>query len=159
MTLARCTGADPPDDFSRRTDGGSSRNPSPVLGLSEEALRGRRLALLQAALLEHTARHNLKTVMTFHQRVEEAAAFAEKLPETAAELNHTEASDKALKDAEELPKSSIDAELYDLDADRHVPPDCVWVNWLNRRGIASGAEGDVGSGAQMLRRPAAPAGA
>ncbi|MFE4722073.1 DEAD/DEAH box helicase family protein, partial [Streptomyces sp. NPDC056728] len=62
------------------------RDPSPVLGLSEDALRGRRLALLQTALLEHAARWNLRTVMTFHQKVEEAAAFAEKLPETAAEL-------------------------------------------------------------------------
>jgi hypothetical protein len=41
------------------------RDPSPALGLSEEALRGRRLALLQTALLEHAARHNLKTMMTF----------------------------------------------------------------------------------------------
>ncbi len=106
------------------------RDPSPVLGLSEEALRGRRLALLQTALLEHAARHNLRTVMTFHQRVEEAAAFAEKLPETAAELYVTEASDQALADADALPKSSIDAELYELEAGRHVPPDRVWSAWL-----------------------------
>ncbi|WP_345128426.1 DEAD/DEAH box helicase family protein, partial [Streptomyces chiangmaiensis] len=38
------------------------RDPSPVLGLSEEALRGRRLALLQTALLEHAAAYNLRTV-------------------------------------------------------------------------------------------------
>lgn len=106
------------------------RDPSPVRGLSEEALRGRRLALLQTALLEHAARHNLRTVMTFHQRVEEAAAFAEKLPETAAELYVTETSDKALADADALPKSSIDAELYELEAGRHVPPDRVWSAWL-----------------------------
>ncbi|MFD3933017.1 Helicase associated domain protein [Streptomyces sp. NPDC058614] len=106
------------------------RDPSPVLGLSEEAHRGRRLALLQTALLEHSARWNLKTVMTFHQRVEEAEAFAAKLPETAAELYVTEASDGALADAERLPKSSIDAELYDLEAGRHVPPDRVWSAWL-----------------------------
>ncbi|MFD4510954.1 Helicase associated domain protein [Streptomyces sp. NPDC058457] len=106
------------------------RDPSPVLGLSEEALRGRRLALLQTALLEHTARHNLRTVMTFHQRVEEAAAFAEKMPQTAAELYATEASDDALADAERLPKSSIDAEFYELEASRHVPPDRVWSAWL-----------------------------
>jgi superfamily II DNA or RNA helicase len=106
------------------------RDPSPVLGLSEEALRGRRLALLQTALLEHAAHHNLRTVMTFHQRVEEAAAFAEKLPQTAAELYMTEASDQALADADALPKSSIDAEFCELEAGRHVPPDRVWSAWL-----------------------------
>ncbi|MFF5020258.1 Helicase associated domain protein [Streptomyces sp. NPDC001165] len=106
------------------------RDPSPVLGLSEEALRGRRLALLQTALLEHAAAYNLRTVMTFHQRVEEAAAFAEKLPETAAELYVTEASDDDLAKGEALPKSSIDAEPYELEAGRHVPPDRVWSAWL-----------------------------
>ncbi|WP_030980272.1 DEAD/DEAH box helicase [Streptomyces sp. NRRL S-1824] len=106
------------------------RDPSPVLGLSEESLRGRRLALLQTALLEHAARWNLRTVMTFHQKVEEAAAFAEKLPETAAELYVTDASDDDLAAAERLPKSSIDAEFYELEAGRHVPPDRVWSAWL-----------------------------
>ncbi|KPI15739.1 helicase-associated protein [Actinobacteria bacterium OK006] len=106
------------------------RDPEPVLGLSEEALRGRRLALLQTALLEHAAANNLRTVMTFHQRVEEAAAFAEKLPETAAELYATEASDKFLEDAAALPPSSIDAEFYELEPYRHVPADRVWANWL-----------------------------
>ncbi|MBP8536601.1 DEAD/DEAH box helicase [Streptomyces sp. MK37H] len=106
------------------------RDPSPVLGESEEAQRGRRLALLQTALLEHAARWNLCTVMTFHQKVEEAAAFAEKLPETAAELYVNDASDDDLAQAEELPKSSIDAEFYDLEAGRHVPPDRVWSAWL-----------------------------
>ncbi|WP_326623882.1 MULTISPECIES: DEAD/DEAH box helicase [unclassified Streptomyces] len=106
------------------------RDPEPVLGLSEEALRGRRLALLQTALLEHAAAHNLHTVMTFHQRVEEAAAFAEKLPETAAELYATEASDRFLEDAAALPPSSISAKLYDLEPYRHVPPDRVWAQWL-----------------------------
>ncbi|MFD9572405.1 Helicase associated domain protein [Streptomyces sp. NPDC059982] len=106
------------------------RDPSPVLGESEEAQRGRRLALLQAALLEHAAAYNLRTVMTFHQKVEEAAAFAEKLPETAAELYVTDASDADLAAAEKLPKSSIDAEFYELEAGRHVPPDRVWSAWL-----------------------------
>uniref|UniRef100_A0AAU2W126 Helicase associated domain protein n=1 Tax=Streptomyces sp. NBC_00008 TaxID=2903610 RepID=A0AAU2W126_9ACTN len=106
------------------------RDPEPVLGLSEEALRGRRLALLQTALLEHAAANNLRTVMTFHQRVEEAAAFAEKLPETAAELYAIEASDKFLEDAAALPPSSIDAEFYELEPYRHVPADRVWANWL-----------------------------
>ncbi|MFE1177505.1 Helicase associated domain protein [Streptomyces sp. NPDC058773] len=106
------------------------RDPSPVLGLSEEALRGRRLALLQTALLEHSARWNLRTVMTFHQKVEEAAAFAEKLPETAAELFMNDASDEDLAKAEKLPASSIDAEFYELEAGRHVPPGRVWSAWL-----------------------------
>ncbi|MFD5514078.1 Helicase associated domain protein [Streptomyces sp. NPDC127051] len=106
------------------------RDPSPVFGESEEAQRGRRLALLQAALLEHAAAYNLRTVMTFHQKVEEAAAFAEKLPETAAELYVTDATDADLTAAEKLPKSSIDAEFYELEAGRHVPPDRVWSAWL-----------------------------
>ncbi|MFE4800453.1 Helicase associated domain protein [Streptomyces sp. NPDC056708] len=110
------------------------RDPSPILGLSEEALRGRRLALLQTALLEHAARWNLRTVMTFHQKVEEAAAFAEKLPETAAELYATEMSEEELAEADkkvkELPASSIGAQLYELEAGRHVPPDRVWSAWL-----------------------------
>ncbi|WP_138908484.1 DEAD/DEAH box helicase [Streptomyces chryseus] len=106
------------------------RDPSPVLGESEEARRGRRLALLQTALLEHAAAWNLRTVMTFHQKVEEAAAFAEKLPETAAELYMNDASDDDLAKAEKLPASSIDAEFYELEAGRHVPPDRVWSAWL-----------------------------
>ncbi len=106
------------------------RDPSPVLGESEEARRGRRLALLQTALLEHAAKWNLRTVMTFHQKVEEAAAFAEKLPETAAELYMNDASDEDLARAEELPASSIDAEFYELESGRHVPPGRVWSAWL-----------------------------
>ncbi|MFF5565812.1 Helicase associated domain protein [Streptomyces sp. NPDC012623] len=106
------------------------RDPSPVLGVSEEALRGRRLALLQTALLEHAAAYNLRTVMTFHQKVEEAAAFAEKLPQTAAELYMNDASDDDLAAADRLPASSIDAEFYELEAGRHVPPDRVWAAWL-----------------------------
>ncbi|MFB7632297.1 Helicase associated domain protein [Streptomyces sp. NPDC056149] len=106
------------------------RDPSPVLGESEEARRGRRLALLQTALLEHAAAYSLRTVMTFHQKVEEAAAFAEKLPETAAALYVNDASDEDLARAEELPESSIDAEFYELEAGRHVPPDRVWSAWL-----------------------------
>ncbi|MEU3603663.1 Helicase associated domain protein [Streptomyces sp. NPDC006798] len=106
------------------------RDPSPVLGESEEARRGRRLALLQTALLEHAAAYNLRTVMTFHQKVEEAQAFADKLPETAAELYVNDASDEDLAAADKLPKSSIDAEFYELEAGRHVPPDRVWSAWL-----------------------------
>ncbi|MEU0119884.1 Helicase associated domain protein [Streptomyces bobili] len=106
------------------------RDPSPVLGESEEAQRGRRLALLQTALLEHAAAYNLRTVMTFHQKVEEARAFADKLPETAAELYLNDASDADLAAADKLPASSIDAEFYELEAGRHVPPDRVWSAWL-----------------------------
>ncbi|WP_030776615.1 DEAD/DEAH box helicase [Streptomyces sp. NRRL F-2664] len=106
------------------------RDPSPVLGESEEARRSRRLALLQTALLEHAAAWNLRTVMTFHQKVEEAAAFAEKLPQTAAELYVNDASDADLAAADKLPASSIDAEFYELEAGRHVPPDRVWSAWL-----------------------------
>ncbi|MFE3661057.1 Helicase associated domain protein [Streptomyces sp. NPDC059165] len=105
-------------------------DPSPVIGESEEARRGRRLALLQTALLEHAAKWNLKTIMTFHQKVEEAAAFAEKLPQTAAELYVNDATDDDLAAADKLPKSSIDAEFYELEAGRHVPPDRVWSAWL-----------------------------
>ncbi|MFD3329605.1 Helicase associated domain protein [Streptomyces sp. NPDC058701] len=111
------------------------RDPDPILGISEDGLRGRRLALLQATLLEHAARHNLKTVMTFHQRVEEAAAFASKLPETAAELYTAAGADEgvaaaAMEQAALLPRSSIGAEPYELEAGRHVPPDRVWAAWL-----------------------------
>lgn len=106
------------------------RDPSPVFGESDEALRGRRMALLQTALLEHSAKWNLRTVMTFHQRVEEAAAFAEKLPETAAELYVNDVSDEDMAAADKLPASSIDAEFYELEAGRHVPPDRVWSAWL-----------------------------
>nr|AAO50086.1 putative helicase-like protein [Streptomyces violaceoruber] len=106
------------------------RDPSPVVGETEEARRGRRLALLQTALLEHAAAYSLRTVMTFHQKVEEAAAFADKLPETAAELYVNDASDADLAAADKLPASSIDAEFYELEAGRHVPPDRVWSAWL-----------------------------
>ncbi|WP_327188340.1 DEAD/DEAH box helicase [Streptomyces xinghaiensis] len=105
-------------------------DPSPVQASSEEAQRGRRLALLQTALLEHAAARNLRTVMTFHQRVEEAMAFAEKVPRTAARLSAAEVSGEALADADALPKSSIGAEFYELEAGRHVPPERVWSAWL-----------------------------
>ncbi|WP_234428160.1 DEAD/DEAH box helicase, partial [Streptomyces badius] len=106
------------------------RDPAPVAGKSEEARRGRRLALLHTALLEHAAARNLRTVMTFHQNIEEARAFANKLPETAAERYVNDASDDDLAAADRLPKSSIDADFYELEAGRHVPPDRVWSAWL-----------------------------
>ncbi len=105
-------------------------DPSPLLGESEEGRRGRRLALLQTALLEHAAAWNLRTVMTFHQKVEEAAAFAVKLPKTAADLYARDASDEDLAAAEELPASSIGAQFYELEAGRHVSPERVWSAWL-----------------------------
>ncbi len=85
---------------------------------------------MQTALLEHAAAYNLHTVMTFHQKVEEARAFADKLPATAAELYVNDASDADLAAADKLPQSSIDAAFYELEAGRHVPPDRVWSAWL-----------------------------
>lgn len=81
-------------------------------------------------LLEHAAAYNLCTVMTFHQKVEEARAFADKLPRTAADLYVNDASDADLAAADRLPKSSIDADFYELEAGRHIPPDRVWSAWL-----------------------------
>ncbi|MGW3491924.1 Helicase associated domain protein [Streptomyces sp. NPDC001054] len=107
-------------------------DPEPELmeGMDREARRGRRLALLQTALLEHAAEHNLRTVMTFHQRVEEAAAFAEKMPETAADLYRNEVSGEDLALAEELPPSEVGGGFYELEPGRHVPPSRVWSKWL-----------------------------
>lgn len=90
------------------------QDPDLTVGASEEAVRGRRLALLQTALLEHAAKFNLRTVMTFHQRVEEAAAFTAKLPETAAELYASEVTEHARAEAQALPASSIGAQAYEL---------------------------------------------
>lgn len=85
---------------------------------------------MQTALLEHAAARNLHTAMTFHQKVEEARALTDKLPETAAELYANDASDDDLAAADRLPKSSIDTAFYELEAGRHVPPDRVWSAWL-----------------------------
>ncbi|WP_053726775.1 DEAD/DEAH box helicase [Streptomyces sp. WM6378] len=105
------------------------RDPAPLRArASEEERRGRRLALLQTALLEHAAAHDLHTVMTFHQRVEEAKAFAARLPETAAELYTSEVGSRARRRAAKLPPSQ--AEPYGLEPDRHVPADRVWAEWL-----------------------------
>ncbi|MFD7338444.1 Helicase associated domain protein [Streptomyces violascens] len=105
------------------------RDPAPPRArASEEERRGRRLALLQTALLEHAAAHDLHTVMTFHHRVEEAKAFAARLPQTAAELYAGEVSARARRRAAKLPPSQ--AEPYELEPDRHVPADRVWAEWL-----------------------------
>ncbi|MGW9448612.1 hypothetical protein [Streptomyces sp. NPDC055632] len=68
--------------------------------------------------------------MTFHQKVEEARAFAEKLSEIAAELYVNDASDEDLAKAAKLPTSSINAEFYELEAGHHVPSERVWSAWL-----------------------------
>ncbi|MEU5214133.1 Helicase associated domain protein [Streptomyces sp. NPDC020742] len=62
--------------------------------------------------------------------MEEARAFAEQMPATATELHAAEASEAALAHADELPDSSLGAELYELEDGRHVPPDRVWADWL-----------------------------
>ncbi|MGW5284511.1 Helicase associated domain protein [Streptomyces collinus] len=69
-----------------------------------EEVRGERLAVLQAALLETMAAHDLTRCITFHHRTIEARAFAEGLGRTAKRL-HTE------------------------DPGRH--PERVWANWLS----------------------------
>ncbi|MGW9250852.1 Helicase associated domain protein [Streptomyces albidoflavus] len=110
-------------------------DPSPAVGdPSEEERRGRRLALLQTALLEHAAARDLRTVMTFHQRVEEAAAFAEKLPETAGAFARSE-------------------------ADGHVSAEQVWAAWLcgdhlvaERREVLRQFSGGVDAGGRPVRR-------
>ncbi|MFG3208014.1 hypothetical protein [Streptomyces sp. NPDC048192] len=69
-----------------------------------EEVRGERLAVLQAALLETMAAHGLSRCITFHHRTIEARAFAEGLRRVARRL-HAE------------------------DAERH--PKTVWANWLS----------------------------
>ncbi|MFF9607273.1 Helicase associated domain protein [Streptomyces sp. NPDC014684] len=106
-------------------------DPDYFVGLSDEARRGRRLALLQAALLEHASARNIKTMMTFHSRVEEAEAFALNLPKTAADLYADEVTAHALSEAAERPRSPLGAQPGDVEeAGRHVPADRVWSAWL-----------------------------
>lgn len=69
-----------------------------------EEVRGERLAVLQAALLETMAAHDLTRCITFHHRTIEARAFAEGLGRVAKRL-HAE------------------------DPGRH--PERVWANWLS----------------------------
>ncbi len=101
-------------------------DPRPGQAVSGEARRGRRLGLLQTALLEHAAAHGLRTVMTFHQRVEEAEAFAARLPVTAAALYGA----RGPAGLAGPPASPTGAEPYDLVPGRHVRPDRVWSAWL-----------------------------
>ncbi|MBZ6211580.1 Helicase associated domain protein [Streptomyces olivaceus] len=106
-------------------------DPDCFVGLSDEARRGRRLALLQAALLEHASARNIKTMMTFHSRVEEAEAFAVNLPRTAADLYADEVTAHALDEAADRPRSPLGAEPGDVEeAGRHVPAERVWSAWL-----------------------------
>ncbi|MFJ9822239.1 Helicase associated domain protein [Streptomyces sp. NPDC101151] len=106
-------------------------DPDYCVGLSDEARRGRRLALLQAALVEHAGARNIKTMMTFHSRVEEAEAFAVHLPQTAADLYAYEVTAHALDEAAARPASPLDAVPGDVEAaGRHVPADRVWSAWL-----------------------------
>ncbi|MFJ4526499.1 Helicase associated domain protein [Streptomyces sp. NPDC088810] len=106
-------------------------DPDYFVGLSDEARRGRRLALLQAALLEHASARNIKTMMTFHSRVEEAEAFALNLPQTAADLYADEVTAHALDEAADRPRSPLGAQPGDVEAaGRHVPADRVWSAWL-----------------------------
>ncbi|MCR8945192.1 Helicase associated domain protein [Streptomyces sp. OUCMDZ-4982] len=53
----------------------------------EESVRGERLAVLQAALLETMSAHSLTRCITFHHRTIEAAAFSEGLGRVAARLH------------------------------------------------------------------------
>ncbi|MEU5599943.1 Helicase associated domain protein [Streptomyces sp. NPDC020298] len=53
----------------------------------EETVRGERLAVLQAALLETMAEHRLSRCITFHHRTVEARAFAEGLDRVVARLH------------------------------------------------------------------------
>lgn len=70
----------------------------------EEHVRGERLAVLQAALLETMSEHKLRQCITFHHRTIEARAFAEGLPRVARRL-------------------------HAADADRH--PKAVWAGWAS----------------------------
>ncbi|MGW3269614.1 Helicase associated domain protein [Streptomyces sp. NPDC001056] len=70
----------------------------------EEEVRGERLAVLQAALLETMAAHSLTRCITFHHRTIEARAFAEGL-------------------------GRVVGRLYAEDPERY--PERVWSGWLS----------------------------
>ncbi|OEV11041.1 DEAD/DEAH box helicase [Streptomyces nanshensis] len=63
------------------------RDPEPPEDADPEEMRGRRLAVLQPALLKHMDETGVRSLMTFHHRTLEAMAFARALPQTAAELH------------------------------------------------------------------------
>ncbi|MFJ6636970.1 Helicase associated domain protein [Streptomyces sp. NPDC091376] len=57
---------------------------------TEEHVRGERLAVLQAALLETMAQHKLSKTITFHHRTIEARAFSEGLGRVASRMHAAE---------------------------------------------------------------------
>ncbi|WP_329449119.1 Helicase associated domain protein (plasmid) [Streptomyces sp. NBC_01426] len=57
-------------------------------GQDSDAVRGLRLGALQAATLKAAEEEGLRRVLSFHQRVSEAEAFAVGLPEKARDLRH-----------------------------------------------------------------------
>ncbi|WP_435059646.1 Helicase associated domain protein [Streptomyces sp. bgisy060] len=59
----------------------------PDADADDEEVRGRRLAVLQAALLKLAAEVRVRSLMTFHNLTVDAMAFARAFPETAAELH------------------------------------------------------------------------
>ncbi|MFD8669520.1 Helicase associated domain protein [Streptomyces microflavus] len=64
------------------------RDPAPLSEkATDEERRGRRLAALQAALLQHADETGVRSYMTFHSRTIDAMAFARAMPETAARLH------------------------------------------------------------------------
>ncbi|EPH41474.1 Helicase associated domain protein [Streptomyces aurantiacus] len=75
-------------------------------GDGSEVVRGKRLGALQAMTLKVCAHEQLRQVLSFHQRVAEAEAFALGLPGKAGELH------------------AKDPELYPAEAD-------VWAQWLH----------------------------
>ncbi|WP_141743922.1 DEAD/DEAH box helicase, partial [Streptomyces sp. EN23] len=67
------------------------RDPAPIAeDASMEERRGRRLAALQAALLQHADETGTRSYMTFHSRTLDAMAMARAMPETAARLHATD---------------------------------------------------------------------
>ncbi|MFE7385802.1 Helicase associated domain protein [Streptomyces zhihengii] len=83
----------------------------------EEEVRGERLAVLQAALLETMAEHGLQRGITFHHRTMEARAFAEGLERVARRL-------------------------HAADPERH--PARVWSGWLSGESPAEEREDKLG---------------
>ncbi|MDF3302967.1 DEAD/DEAH box helicase [Streptomyces tropicalis] len=59
----------------------------PGADADDEEVRGRRLAVLQPALLKLAAEVRVRSLMTFHNFTKDALAFARAFPETAAELH------------------------------------------------------------------------
>lgn len=84
-----------------------------------DAVRGKRLAALQAATLNVSATEQLRRVLSFHQRVAEAEAFALGLTAKAGEL-HTE------------------------NPDLYPAQEQVWAEWLHGEHSASHRRGVIG---------------